>query len=37
MEWEKLGDKCLAILGIEERDAKVRLDDARNLMKWLKS
>jgi HD-like signal output (HDOD) protein len=37
VEWAKLGDKCLAILGIDEGDANDMLDDARNLMMWLKS
>lgn len=35
-EWEKLGDRSLAMLGIEEGDADDMLEDVRNLVKWLK-
>lgn len=36
MEWEKLGDKCLAILGIEAHVAEGMLDDAGDILRWLK-
>lgn len=36
MEWGKLGNKCLAILGIEERDATDMLDEAHDVLRWLR-